>query len=126
MRQNVPAWQGFLYRNLSNKLGIRPAIIKILADRGVETEEDIREFLEVDQSKVSDGSELTDMEKGVSIIQNALAAGSISVSWADVDGVISTYIHYKGLIGLNAKCDKFMSCINPVNREACYWARSKQ
>lgn len=75
MRQNVPAWQGFLYRNLSNKLGIRPAIIKILADRGVETEEDIREFLEVDQSKVSDGSELTDMEKGVSIIQNALAAG---------------------------------------------------
>ena len=62
-------------RELSNKLGIHPAIIKILADRGVETEEDIREFLAADLSKVSDGSELTDMEKGVSIIQDAIAAG---------------------------------------------------
>ena len=43
-------------RELSNKLGIHPAIIKILADRGVETEEDIREFLAADLSKVSDGS----------------------------------------------------------------------
>ena len=62
-------------RVLADRLGIHPAIIKILADRGVETEEDIREFLAADLSKVSDGSELTDMEKGVSIIQDAIAAG---------------------------------------------------
>ena len=97
-------------RELSNKLGIHPAIIKILADRGVETEEDIREFLEADLSKVSDGSELTDMEKGVSIIQDAIAAGKHIriIGDYDVDGVTSTYILYKGLIGLHAKCDKFI------------------
>lgn len=97
-------------RELSNKLGIHPAIIKILADRGVETEEDIREFLEADLSKVSDGSELTDMEKGVSIIQDAIAAGKHIriIGDYDVDGVTSTYILYKGLVGLNAKCDKFI------------------
>ena len=97
-------------RELSNKLGIHPAIIKILADRGVETEEDIREFLAADLSKVSDGSELTDMEKGVSIIQDAIAAGKHIriISDYDVDGVTSTYILYKGLIGLHAKCDKFI------------------
>lgn len=97
-------------RELSNKLGILPAIIKILADRGVETEEDIREFLAADLSKVSDGSELTDMEKGVSIIQDAIAAGKHIriIGDYDVDGVTSTYILYKGLIGLHAKCDKFI------------------
>lgn len=97
-------------RELSNKLGIHPAIIKILADRGVETEEDIREFLAADLSKVSDGSELTDMEKGVSIIQDAIAAGKHIriIGDYDVDGVTSTYILYKGLTGLNAKCDKFI------------------
>lgn len=97
-------------RELSNKLGIHPAIIKNLADRGVETEEDIREFLAADLSKVSDGSELTDMEKGVSIIQDAIAAGKHIriIGDYDVDGVTSTYILYKGLIGLHAKCDKFI------------------
>lgn len=97
-------------RELSNKLGIHPTIIKILADRGVETEEDIREFLAADLSKVSDGSELTDMEKGVSIIQDAIAAGKHIriIGDYDVDGVTSTYILYKGLIGLHAKCDKFI------------------
>lgn len=97
-------------RELSNKLGIHSAIIKILADRGVETEEDIREFLAADLSKVSDGSELTDMEKGVSIIQDAIAAGKHIriIGDYDVDGVTSTYILYKGLIGLHAKCDKFI------------------
>ena len=97
-------------RELSNKLGIHPAIIKILADRGVETEEDIREFLAADLSKVSDGSELTDMEKGVSIIQDAIAAGKHIriIGDYDVDGVTSTYILYKGMIGLHAKCDKFI------------------
>ena len=97
-------------RELSNKLGIHPAIIKILADRGVETEEDIREFLAADLSKVSDGSELTDMEKGVSIIQDAIAAGKHIriIGDYDVDGVTSIYILYKGLIGLHAKCDKFI------------------
>lgn len=97
-------------RELSNKLGIHPAIIKILADRGVETEEDIREFLAADLSKVSDGSELTDMEKGISIIQDAIAAGKHIriIGDYDVDGVTSTYILYKGLIGLHAKCDKFI------------------
>ena len=97
-------------RELSNKLGIHPAIIKILADRGVETEEDIRVFLAADLSKVSDGSELTDMEKGVSIIQDAIAAGKHIriIGDYDVDGVTSTYILYKGLIGLHAKCDKFI------------------
>lgn len=97
-------------RELSNKLGIHPAIIKILVDRGVETEEDIREFLAADLSKVSDGSELTDMEKGVSIIQDAIAAGKHIriIGDYDVDGVTSIYILYKGLIGLHAKCDKFI------------------
>lgn len=50
------------------------------------------------------------MEKGVSIIQDAIAAGKHIriIGDYDVDGVTSTYILYKGLIGLHAKCDKFI------------------
>lgn len=90
--------------------GVHPAIIKILADRGVQGEEAVREYLEADISKVSDGSELTDMKKGVDIIYDAVQAGKYIriMGDYDVDGVTSTYILYSGLTRLGAKCDKFI------------------
>ena len=60
------------FNTLAEKFGVHPAIIKILADRGVQGEEAVREYLEADISKVSDGSELTDMKKGVDIIYDAV------------------------------------------------------
>lgn len=96
--------------SLAEKFCVHPAIIKILADRGVETEGEVREYFEADIANVSDGSELTDMEKGVSIIYDAVNSGKrIRVMGDyDVDGVTSTYILVKGLVGLGASCDKFI------------------
>lgn len=108
----------WIYKNIKNpefnilaeKFGVHPAIIKILADRGVQGEEAVREYLEADISKVSDGSELTDMKKGVDIIYDAVQAGKYIriMGDYDVDGVTSTYILYSGLTRLGAKCDKFI------------------
>lgn len=108
----------WIYKNLKNpefdilaeKFGIHPAIIKILADRGIQGEEAVREYLEADISRVSDGSELTDMQRGVDIVYDAVQAGKYIriMGDYDVDGVSSTYILYKGLTGLGAKCDKFI------------------
>ncbi|WP_368213545.1 single-stranded-DNA-specific exonuclease RecJ [Blautia sp. RTP21359st1_E11_RTP21359_211015] len=95
---------------LAEKFGVHPAIIKILADRGVQGEDAVREYLEADIATVSDGSELTDMQRGVDIIYDAVKAGKYIriMGDYDVDGVTSTYILYKGLTGLGTKCDKFI------------------
>lgn len=95
---------------LAERFGVHPAIIKILADRGVQGEDAVREYLEADIATVSDGSELTDMQRGVDIIYDAVKAGKYIriMGDYDVDGVTSTYILYKGLTGLGAKCDKFI------------------
>lgn len=108
----------WIYKNLKNpefnllaeKFGVHPAIIKILADRGVQGEDAVREYLEADIATVSNGSELTDMQRGVNIVYDAVQAGKYIriMGDYDVDGVSSTYILYKGLTGLGAKCDKFI------------------
>ena len=108
----------WIYKNLKNpefqtlaeQFNVHPAIIKILADRGIQGEEAVREYLEADISRVSDGSELTDMQRGVDIAYDAVKAGKYIriMGDYDVDGVSSTYILYKGLTGLDAKCDKFI------------------
>lgn len=108
----------WIYKNLKNsefqtlaeQFNVHPAIIKILADRGIQGEEAVKEYLEADISRVSDGSELTDMQRGVDIVYDAVKAGKYIriMGDYDVDGVSSTYILYKGLTGLGAKCDKFI------------------
>lgn len=108
----------WIYKNLKNpefqtlaeQFNVHPAIIKILADRGIQGEEAVREYLKADISRVSDGSELTDMQRGVDIVYDAVQAGKYIriMGDYDVDGVSSTYILYKGLTGLGAKCDKFI------------------
>lgn len=98
------------FQTLAEQFNIHPAIIKILADRGIQGEEAVREYLEADISRVSDGSELTDMQRGVDIVYDAVQARKYIriMGDYDVDGVSSTYILYKGLTGLGAKCDKFI------------------
>ena len=98
------------FQTLSEQFNVHPAIIKILADRGIQGEEAVREYLEADISRVSDGSELTDMQRGVDIVYDAVQAGKYIriMGDYDVNGVSSTYILYKGLTGLGAKCDKFI------------------
>lgn len=108
----------WIYKNLKNpefqtlaeQFNVHPAIIKILADRGIQGEDAVREYLEADISRVSDGSELTDMQRGVDIVYDAVQAGKYIriMGDYDVDGVSSTYILYSGLTGLGAKCDKFI------------------
>lgn len=98
------------FQTLAEQFNVHPAIIKILADRGIQGEEAVREYLEADISRVSDGSELTDMQRGVDIVYDAVQAGKYIriMGDYDVDGVSSTYILYKGLTRLGAKCDKFI------------------
>lgn len=95
---------------LVNEFGVHLAILKILADRGVEGRDAVKEFLEADMSQVSNGMELTDMEKGVSLIEKAIREKRHIRVMADydVDGVTSCYILCKGIELLGGTCDHFI------------------
>lgn len=96
--------------DLAKDFGVHPAIIKILADRGVETNEDVEKYLYPDMSQVTNGMDLTDMQRGVDIIFEALESRKKIRIMADydVDGVTSGYILWKGLKDLGADADIFI------------------
>lgn len=95
---------------LAEEFGVHPAILKILADHGVEGKEAVREFLEAGMEQVSNGMELTDMEKGVALIEKAIREKRRIRVMADydVDGVTSCYILCKGIELLGGTCDHFI------------------
>ena len=81
------------------KLGINNVIYKILLNREINTEEDIREFLEPSLSNLNSPILLKDMVKASNIILGHLMKKNKIriIGDYDVDGVTSTYILYEGL-----------------------------
>ena len=81
------------------KLGINNVIYKILLNREINTEEDIRDFLEPSLSNLNSPILLKDMVKASNIILSHLAKKNKIriIGDYDVDGVTSTYILYEGL-----------------------------
>lgn len=97
-------------QELSDEFGVHPALLKIMADHGVEGREAVEQYLNASMDMVSSGEELTDMLKGVDIMyQSILAKKRIRViADYDVDGATSGYILYQGLNNLGSDCDIFI------------------
>lgn len=95
---------------LAAELGIHPAILKTMADRGIETKEDAIKYLNASMDDVSSGEELTDMNKAVDIIYQCINDKKRIRVMADydVDGTTSGYILYQGLKHFGADCDIFI------------------
>lgn len=98
------------FTELAKELNIHPAILKIMADRGVEGKDAVMEYLNASLDDVSSGEELTDMNKAVAIMYDSIKAGKkIRVMGDyDVDGATSTYILYTGITRLGGNCDAFI------------------
>ena len=91
------------------KLGINNVIYKILLNREINTEEEIKSFLEPKLSDLNSPILLKDMVKASNLILSHLAKKNKIriIGDYDVDGVTSTYILYSGLhiIGANVSYD---------------------
>ena len=91
------------------KLGINNVIYKILLNREINTEDDIREFLNPSLSNLNSPILLKDMVKASNIILSHVSKKNEIriIGDYDVDGVTSTYILYTGLkrIGANVSYD---------------------
>lgn len=86
---------------------IHPGIMKILANRGIKTKEQIHEYLHGTMQDIPDGMLMKDMGLAVEILCREINSNKkIRIMGDyDVDGVASTFILYKALKNLGADCD---------------------
>jgi len=93
------------YKEISERNNISQVFAKILKNRGIETDEQIRKYLYGDYEDLYDASLLKDMDKSVSLLNPAIKNGNHIriIGDYDVDGIMSTYILKSGLeeIGAN-------------------------
>ncbi len=99
------------YVEIGKRFNISPVIARILRNRGIESDSDIRDFLETDPERLRSpeysGSVLKDMDKAVDIILGRIKEGKKIriVGDYDIDGVTSVYILEKGLREAGANID---------------------
>ena len=87
------------FQGLSAALGVSPVAVRIMRNRGLETEEDMRRYLYGTVDELYDGGLMKDMGKAVQILLDKLKSGMKIriIGDYDIDGVCSTYLLYVGL-----------------------------
>ena len=90
---------------LAKEVGLNPIIVKIMVNREIDTVDKINKFINPTFSQFHNPLLMKDMEKGVSIIKNAIEQGEKIMIYGDydADGVTSTVILYKALKKCNGK-----------------------
>jgi single-stranded-DNA-specific exonuclease len=84
---------------------VNPIIASLLVHREIKNPEEINKFMRASLEDLYDGKLMKDMNKGVTIIKDAINNGQMIYIYGDydVDGVISTYILYRALTRCGAK-----------------------
>ncbi len=87
------------FDGLSKKLGVSPVSVRIMRNRGLETEAAMRRYLYGTPAELYDPSLLRDLERAVTILTEKLEAGKKIriIGDYDIDGVCSTCLLLKGL-----------------------------
>lgn len=87
------------FQGLAAKLGVSPVTVRIMRNRGLETEEAMRRYLYGKPDELHDPSLMLDMEKAVAVLLRKLRAGKPIriIGDYDIDGVCSTYLLLVGL-----------------------------
>ena len=87
------------FSGLASRLGVSPVSVRIMRNRGMETEEQMHRYLYGTVDMLYDGRLMKDMELAVGILAEKLAAGKMVriIGDYDIDGVCSTYLLLTGL-----------------------------
>ncbi|MBE5876128.1 MAG: single-stranded-DNA-specific exonuclease RecJ [Lachnospiraceae bacterium] len=95
------------FNGIAERFGISPVLARLIRNRDVIEEEDIRKFLYGDSEDLYDPLLLCDMEKAVGIILEKIEQEKQIriIGDYDIDGICSTYILYKGLSYCGARVD---------------------
>ena len=71
------------FQGLSAALGVSPVAVRIMRNRGLETEEDMRRYLYGTVDELYDGGLMKDMEKAVQILIDKLKSGMKTVNYPE-------------------------------------------
>lgn len=99
------------FNRIAEEFNIDPVIARIIRNRDMVTDEEIRLFLQGDCSSLHDARKLKDAVKAAGILKEKIAGGRKIriIGDYDVDGVCSTYILYRGL----SVCGADVDCVIP-------------
>lgn len=94
------------FYRLSEQFHIDPVIARVIRNRDIVSPEEFERYLG-DDGSLYDPHSMKDMDKGVQLIQNAIIEQKRIriISDYDVDGIMSNYILYQGLLRCNAQLD---------------------
>ena len=113
------------FHGLASKLGVSPVVVRIMRNRGMETEADMHRYLYGTLDELYDGGQMKDMAKAVGILVEKLRDGKCVriIGDYDIDGVCSTYLLLTGLrraaealgvsVGRNCGCLQRKQTENP-------------
>ena len=95
------------FLKLSNAMEENPLILRLLANRGIDTLKEAKRFLYGDVEDLYNPYLMKDMDKGISIIKDAVENNKRIIIYGDYDcdGVISTTILYKAFKTIGANFD---------------------
>lgn len=87
------------FHGLAARLGVSPVVVRVMRNRGLETEEEMRRYLYGTAEELYDGSLMKDMGKAVQILVDKIKEGRHIriIGDYDIDGVCSTYLLLTGL-----------------------------
>ena len=93
------------FAGIGKELGVDPVVVRIMRNRGMETADKMRSFLDGDAGVMHDPKLLPDMVKATAILVDKIREHkSIRIIGDyDVDGVTATYVLYKGLKSMGAE-----------------------
>ena len=87
------------FNGLASRLGVSPVSVRIMRNRGLETEAEMHKYLYGTEDELYCGSLMKDMEKAVGILMEKLNSGKKIriIGDYDIDGVCATYLLLTGL-----------------------------
>ncbi|MGV2686651.1 single-stranded-DNA-specific exonuclease RecJ, partial [Clostridium perfringens] len=73
------------FLRLSNSINENPLVLRLLANRGIDTVEEVSRFLNGTIHDFYDGYLMADMKKGIDIIKNAVLNNKKIIIYGDYD-----------------------------------------
>lgn len=110
MRRKVNwIWEqdGENYEELGTKLGVHPALIRIAANRGIKTEEELQKYFHPKWRDLHDATLLKNAGQAAELLEQMIRKGEKIriIGDYDIDGICSTVILYECLFACHAKVD---------------------
>ena len=101
------------FEGIGKKFGISPVLARLIINRDVIGEEDIRKYLYGDMGMLHDPFLMKDMEKAAELLVEKIGSGEKIrvIGDYDVDGICSAYILVRGLKALGADVDAAIAAV---------------